>query len=112
MIGRRGLPLTFLLILLLLFSPLLAMRFFYKSLTFQTIEEAVLGVNSLLFFAFAIAIWKWKRWGVYGMIADLIALSLLNAAKYGNEFLLIGLATPGFLIFLVRPIWNRFVGEH
>ena len=111
MIGHRGLPLTLLLSLLLLFSPLLALRFFYISLAFQSIEEAVLGVNSLLFFSFVIATWKWKRWGVYGLIGELVILSLFNSAKYGVEYLLIGLAAPGILIILVRPIWNQFLDE-
>lgn len=111
MIGHRGLPLTLLLSLLLLFSPFLALRFFYISVAFQSIEQAVLGINSLLFFSFAIATWKWKKWGVYGLIGDLVILTFVSSLKYGGEFFLIGLVAPGFLIVLVKPIWNLFVGD-
>ena len=108
MIGLRGLPLTLLLSLLLLISPLFALHFFFASLAHQSLEEAVLGVNSLLFFSFAIATWKWKKWGAYGLIVDLVVLTVFNSIKYGGEFFLLGLLAPGFLLFLIRPIWNKF----
>ena len=54
-----------------------------------------------------IALWKWKRWGMYGLIASgavmfiitLISLDIVNAVISTGGVIIIGL--------LVRKVWNQ-----
>ncbi len=66
-----------------------------------------MGLLSFVNFVCVIAIWKWKRWGMYGLAASgavifiitLISLNLTNAIISVGGVVIIGL--------LVRPVWKQ-----
>ena len=65
------------------------------------------GLLNLAGVGFAIAIYKWKKWGVYGYVAcigitillNLVLGDLLSAAR--------GLIPIGLLAYLIRPSWGQ-----
>jgi hypothetical protein len=58
---------------------------------------------------FALAIWKWKKWGVYGLLAA-------NMFLAGNDLihsdylhvLILRVFAPGILVYALRDKWNQF----
>lgn len=67
---------------------------------------ALLGVVNTVS---AVGIWLWKKWGVYGVVgtaAVALVVNLIVGVPPMNAFF--GLAGPGILIFLVRPLWRGF----
>lgn len=67
------------------------------------------GLWALADCVFAIGIWKWKRWGVYGFIGSSLVAFLVNLMTTGFVLALLGLAGVGILIVLVRPAWRQMV---
>jgi hypothetical protein len=70
-------------------------------------EVVILGLLYLAAVVFAIAIYKWKKWGVIGYVS-VIGVSILISIGTGN----IGSALAGFipialLAFLVRSSWKQ-----
>jgi hypothetical protein len=69
----------------------------------------VLAVMGFANFACAIGIFKWFKWGVFGAVG-LAAITLVINFAIGVPPMnaILGLAGPGILIFLVRPLWRGF----
>jgi len=70
----------------------------------------MLGLVGLALFVCAFAIWKWKRWGVYGFA---VATVVFLVSSFFQGKLSIAAAVLGFgivmaiLIRLVRPVWQK-----
>jgi len=64
------------------------------------------GLLNLAAMGFAIGIYFWKRWAVYGygiIIAIFMALNLSDGDVFATAK---GIIPIGILIYAVRPIWN------
>jgi len=68
-----------------------------------------MGLFSLAQFVFAIAIFNWKKWGLYGFIILSSMTFILNVA-WGIPFLYLISTIIGYVImyFLLRPAWKYF----
>ncbi|MBU0511872.1 MAG: hypothetical protein KJ638_09265 [Chloroflexi bacterium] len=115
---KRGGCLTAFLVLMLVVSPLYVLVGLLP--TSEEVSELLpkwpqwaillMGLLGLANFVFALAIWKWKRWGVYGFAGAAIVFFVANVIRggvgiYGAFF---GLAiTIGILVRLVRPVWQE-----
>lgn len=67
-------------------------------------------IAALLNFAgagFAIAIWKWQKWGVYGYIAVIGITALINLATGYYTAAAQGIVPIVFLSLLIRPVWGQ-----
>jgi hypothetical protein len=111
---QRGGCLTAYLILTLITSPIMGVWYllFGSSVAAMLPQTPawtipVLGVMALLHFVFGLAVWQWKRWGVYGFVVMSIAGFLINAATSGVMNALTGLIGLIIIIALVRPIWHE-----
>ncbi len=115
---KRGGCLTAFLVLMLVVSPLYVLvgllptsEGVSQSLT-KWPQWAILmmGLLGLANFVFALAIWKWKRWGVYGFTGAAIVFFIANVIRGGVSIYgaLFGLALAiGILVRLVRPVWQK-----
>ncbi|GAB6188031.1 hypothetical protein [Thermopirellula anaerolimosa] len=65
------------------------------------------GLWALADCVFAIGIWKWKRWGLYGFIGSSLAAFVVNLMTTGFVLALLGLVGVGILAFLLRPVWRH-----
>ncbi len=65
------------------------------------------GFLNLTCVGFAIAIFKWKKWGVYGYACCILATIILNLSLGNALFALQGLLPLGILILLIRPHWDQ-----
>jgi hypothetical protein len=67
------------------------------------------GVLSLLNIVFLIGVWRYKRWGFYGIIAVSIINIILGIFLTSSIItsLISGLILPLILYFLIKPIWNH-----
>lgn len=75
-----------------------------SSLQPYTIVAAVLNLAAIIF---AIAIFAWKKWGVYGYLAGVIITTIVNL-YFGDTLSFIrGLVPIVLLIILVRPLWSQ-----
>src|SRR5574341_1846669 len=54
---------------------------------------------------FAIAVWRWKRWGMYGFVASALVILVINLQAGVGPHALLGLAGPLILAFLLRDAW-------
>ncbi len=79
-------------------------------------EPRAQSVAPLLMFAallnfasagFAIAIWQWKKWGVYGYAGALIVIALLNLASGDVLSALRAFIPMALLTYLVRSSWEQ-----
>ncbi|MCX7902504.1 MAG: hypothetical protein N2483_09545, partial [Burkholderiaceae bacterium] len=66
------------------------------------------GVLNVAGLVFAIGVWKWKKWGVYGYVGNSGLFILLNLMTGEVLPALQGLLTIAFLIGLTKPIWKHF----
>jgi hypothetical protein len=68
-----------------------------------------LAVMGALNTAFAFGVLRWKKWGVFGIVAlsvvTLIVNLVIGVAPF-NAFM--GFAGPAILVVLVRPLWRGF----
>lgn len=59
---------------------------------------------------FALAIWKWKRWGVYGFVASALVAFVVNVLILGIAAGILGLLglfiNVLILYFLLRSVWS------
>lgn len=111
---KRGGCLTAWLALAIIGNALLGLISFVSasSLDLAYQNNAVLlfvsGLLSLLSVVFAIAIYQWKKYGVYGYGACICLAAIISLA-YGSATAFFQALIPlGFLIFLVRPLWDQF----
>lgn len=58
-------------------------------------------------FGFAIAIWKWKKWGVYGYIGVIGITAFINLATGNYTAAAQGIIPIVLLSLLVRPVWGQ-----
>jgi len=66
------------------------------------------GAFNAVALVFAIAIWKWKRWGAYGYVGTMVA-SLLLSLTVGQTLLALQSLVPiALLIGLLQPVWKYF----
>ena len=111
---RRGGCLTAFLILMLIANTLTGL---YYLLAGSTVRQSlptvpawaipVLGLFALANFVFAIATWKWKRWGMYGFVGSAVVIFLVNMISVGILAALLGLVGVAILAFLLRPVWSQ-----
>lgn len=111
---RRGGCLTAFLILMLIANPLTAL---YYLVAGSTIHEYLpnlplwtipcLGLAALANFAFAIALWRWKKWGMYGFAVTTAAGFVINLLYMGTLTAVLGIIGVVILILLLRPVWNQ-----
>ncbi|MBL8608170.1 MAG: hypothetical protein JNL38_12670 [Myxococcales bacterium] len=67
---------------------------------------ALLGVVNT---ASAIGIWLWRKWGVFGVCGTAVVALVINfMIGVPPMNAIFGLAGPGILVFLVRPLWRGF----
>ena len=69
-----------------------------------------MGALGLASFVFALAAWKWKKWGVYGIAGAAVVFFVASVIRGGVSIYgaLFGLAIAiGILVRLVRPVWQR-----
>lgn len=111
---QRGGCLTAFLLLLIVAYPVLALTYWLGSAVIKrsvpTMPDwfsPVMAIACLYDFAFAIAIWKWRRWGVYGY-GVITALVFAANLAIGWPFLraLMGLLGFAVLVLLLRPRWR------
>ena len=76
---------------------------------FPTWGIIVLDVGCILNIVFVIALFKWKKWGIYGLGVNSVVAFLVNisfgTAIFNAFFGFLGL---GILALLLRPVWNYF----
>ena len=113
---KRGWMLTTWLILLLIGLILGLGVYLFAGLIFSQFYPGpfwvflVLALITLIDIVFVGAIFKWKKWGVYGFAGLSVLVLIINSLIFGlrwdtSSFSLIGLIV---LILLVRPKWNFF----
>ena len=67
-----------------------------------------MALLSLANVACAVAVWRWKRWGFYAVLAIAVLGIVTNAAiGFSVGTLLFSLIGPAILYFLLRPFWDR-----
>jgi len=59
-----------------------------------------------------VAIWKWKKWGVYGLLTTLVLGALIDLIVIGNPVIYIGsiigvFVAAGILYLLLRRVWYQ-----
>ena len=111
---KRGGCLTAWLILMLIGNSLAVLLY----LVLFAIGQSLLGISpgwstpivaicSILNIIFAIAILKWRRWGVYGFGGTTIVAFVINLAiGFPIWITLMGLVGIIVLVILLRPVWK------
>jgi hypothetical protein len=111
----RGGCLTAFLIVMLILNPLVAIYYLVAGDSLATVVPgftpgmmilfALLGFANL---AFALAVWRWKRWGVYGFGVSAIAAFIANMAiGLPITSALGGLVGLIIMVALVSRIWDQ-----
>ena len=111
---KRGGCLTAFLIVMLIANPLVAIYYFVAG---STVSQSLpnlpewtvpaLGIIGIANFAFAVAIWKWKKWGMYGFVISAGITFLINAIGINILTALFGLIGVALLAFLLRQVWSQ-----
>jgi len=112
-VPKRGGCLTAFLMFALTISPLIGLSYLLIASEIQRLLPSVPGwvvpvysFVAIADFVFALAIWKWKKWGVYGYAATYIIVIIINLSVglpiYGA---LLGLAGLAIFVSLIRPVW-------
>ena len=110
----RGGCLTALLILMMIANPVAGLMYLLGGAMIRRQMPSmpawaipVLGVLCLVNLVFAVAVWKWKRWGVYALAAmAFLALVINLSIGVSPAKALPGLVGIVILIVLVRPVWG------
>ena len=114
-IQKRGGCLTAFLMFALTSNPFIALFFLLIAPAIQrdfrqvawVIPVSVLG--AIVSFFLALAVWKWKKWGVYGYAASYIIGIIISLSSGLPVYsALLGLLGLAILISLVRPAWKHF----
>jgi hypothetical protein len=114
-IQKRGGCLTAFLMFALTSNPFIALFYLLVAPAIQrefrpvawVVPVSILG--AIVSFFLALAVWKWKKLGVYGYAASYvigIIISLSSGLPIYSA--LLGLLGLAILISLVRPVWNHF----
>jgi hypothetical protein len=67
----------------------------------------MMGCIGLANFAFCIAIWKWKKWGVYGIITSAVIAFIINLVYLGFQAAVPGLIGIVILLAIVFSLWKQ-----
>ncbi|MGI9548151.1 MAG: hypothetical protein ACR2MM_12985 [Flavobacteriaceae bacterium] len=113
---KRGGCITAFLIFMFVINPLLTI---YYLVAGDMVREAmpnipdwampVLAVFGLINLGLAIAIWKWKRIGVYGLWVSAVLVLIINLTIGLTPIQsFMGLLGPLIITLLVRPKWADF----
>jgi hypothetical protein len=88
------------------FNPLLDMMrtVAHNGLPAWIVVYALIGL-SFANLVFAIALWRWKRWGMYGLVASALVILVINLLGGVGPLALLGLVGPVILGFLLRDAW-------
>jgi len=108
---KRSGCLTAFLILAMIGNPVLAVIQWALAgnLPSEMASLAVIGgVLNVAGLIFAIGVWKWKKWGVYGYVGSIGLFILLNLATGQVLPALQGLLPIALLIGLTQPVWKQF----
>ena len=111
---KRGGCLTAWLILMMVFNPLVTIYYLVSGSAIQNSMPAypswgipVMIVLTLVNLACAIALWGWRKWGLYGLIASSLVAFLINVFTLGFAASVSGLVGIVIMIALVRPVWKQ-----
>ncbi len=111
---KRGGCLTALLVFMIVLNPLFGLYYFVAgeslSAALPQLPEIFLPILGLIGFAnlaFGLAIWKWKKWGVYGFVASALITFVINAVYINPGSAFSGLIGVGLLLALVIPNWKQ-----
>lgn len=67
------------------------------------------GILCLANVVFAITIWRWKKWGVYGYAASVTGAYIANVIMTGSFTSLTGFLGLVILIFMIWPEWKKMM---
>ena len=111
---QRGGCLTALLIFMFILNPLVGLYYlFWGSTITQTIPTfpvwaiPLFVVLSFANLVFAIAIWQWKKWGMYGFVGSALIAFVVNLMSVGILPAFFGLIGVALLAFLLRNAWSQ-----
>jgi hypothetical protein len=111
---ERGGCLTAFLIFMLILNPLTALYYLFSGSTLRQALPTLpawaiptLAILAIANFVFALAIWKWKKWGLYGFAATSLIVFVINLISIGFFPALSGLIGLGLLVFLLRNVWGQ-----
>jgi hypothetical protein len=113
---ERGGCLTVWLVLVLIANPLTAIYYLVSGQEllrqlpgFPGWALPVLAVAAAANFVFAIGMWMWKKWGIYGFIASAAVALVINIiAGLVVPGIISAIISIGILLFLVRDKWDEF----
>ncbi len=111
----RSRPLTALLVLVLAANACLALLYL---VTLDSLSQdvpsmpvwaaPVLSVASLAAYVCGLALWRWKKWGFYGVAGAAALAFVVNlASSLPWPLTLLGLLTTGLLGLLLYPLWPQ-----
>ncbi len=72
-------------------------------------QQVLIALSELASIRFAIAIWNWKKWGVYGVVG-VIVLNMLLALLQGGSIegaVLRAISAIAILALIIRPKWTQ-----
>lgn len=111
---NRGGCLTTFLILMFIANPVAGLYYLFAGSTVTQTVPNFPGWGIPLFVAlsfanlvFAIGIWRWKRWGVYGFVVSAGVAFVVNLLASGILPALAGLLGLAILGFLLRDAWGQ-----
>ncbi len=64
------------------------------------------GMGAILNIFFAVAMWKWKRWGVYGFGITSLAVFVFDAIYLGLLPIVLFVIVVVIWFFVLRPAWK------
>jgi hypothetical protein len=67
----------------------------------------ILGILTFSDFVFALAMWQWKKWGVYGYVSTSVVSAVINYIGMGFWGALMGILGIPIVLLLLRPVWNQ-----
>lgn len=113
---KRGGCITAFLIFMFIINPLVSIYYIVAGDTVKQVMPGmpdwaipVLTVFGLINLGLAIAIWNWKRIGIYGLWASaIIVLGINLAIEISPIQSFLGLLGPLIITLLVRPKWAEF----
>jgi len=113
---KRGGCITAFLIFMFIINPLLSIYYLAAG---EAVKQAlpnipdwampVLAIFGLVNLGLAIAVWNWKRFGIYGFWISAIIVLIINLSiGLSPVQSLFGLLGPIIITLLVRPKWGDF----
>jgi hypothetical protein len=113
---KRGGCITAFLIFMFIVNPVLSLYYIAageivkQSLpTMPDLAIPALAILGLINFGLAIAMWNWKKIGLYGFwVSSIIILGINLSAGISLLQSLLGLLGPIIITLLVKPKWNEF----